>query len=56
MIEKFDKYWSQTNGILVIATILDRGTRWMVLIAILGEYTMKLERNRGILGDLLTEY
>lgn len=62
MLEKFEKYWPQINGIMSVATVLDP----IYKIKLLGYYfpllynnidaKTKIERIKRICVDLVNEY
>jgi len=61
MIEKVNKYWSQRNGTLAIATILDPRNKTNCVDHYCRRLynegaDLELERIRAILRDLLAEY
>lgn len=61
MIEKFTNYWSQTNGTLAIASIVDPRNKmdyvdWYFRRIYNEGLELALERIRGILGHLLAQH
>lgn len=61
MIDKFDNYWSEINGILAVATILDPRNKDCVdyyfrRIYMDDEAEVELNKIRNIVYELLVEY